>query len=178
MIAAFCRLCSRSLIGFAVATASAHAASLLLEAEENWVEAEVEMPAAVDRTQLRPFAVLSRPGTEYLIDESSLSVGTDRVVRFVLLVRSAGGAENLTYEGLRCASGETRIYASGRSDGSWVAMKNSAWQPVGEQGFNRPRAALAHNYLCDGPAPPRDRAEALRMLTKARRERINPMGGY
>lgn len=177
MISALCRLLPRSLLGFALISAPLHA-GLLVEPEENWVEAEVELPTSVDRTKLRSFAVLSRPGTEYFIDESSLSVGSDRVVRYVLLVRSAGGAENLTYEGIRCASGETRIYASGRSDGSWVPMKNSDWQPVGDQGFNRPRAALAYNYLCDGPAPPRDRAEALRMLGKARRERINPMGSY
>lgn len=177
MISVFYRLLSRSLLGLLLVSAPLHA-GLLGEPEENWIEAEVQMPPAVDRTKLRGFAVSSGPGTEYFIDESSLSVGADRVVRYVLLVRSASGAETVTYEGIRCTSGETRIYASGRRDGSWVAMKNSAWQPVGDQGFNRPRAALAYNFLCDGPAPPRDRAEALRMLQKARRERINPMGGY
>lgn len=151
-------------------------AGLLVEADPEWAEGEVELPTSFDASKLRAFAVLSRPGTEYLVDESSLSVGEDRVVRYVLVVRSAGGAENLTYEGIRCATGEVRLYASGRRDGSWVAMKNSEWQPIGAEGYNRPRAALAYNYLCDGPAPPRDSAHALRMFKDAGRDRRNPLG--
>lgn len=163
------------LCGLLVAGACAHA-GLLVDADPDWQESEAELPAAIDRASLRTFSVPSRPGTEYFVAENTLSVGEDRVVRYVMLVRGAGGAENLTFEGIRCATGESRIYASGRADGSWVPMKNSAWQPIGAEGFNRPRAALAYNYLCDGPAPPRDRAQALRMLKQPHRDPLNPLG--
>ncbi|MDA0236399.1 MAG: hypothetical protein OSW71_16030, partial [Proteobacteria bacterium] len=56
-----------------------------------------------------------------------------------------------------------------------AALKNSAWQPIVESGYNRPRAALAHDYFCDGPAGPRDREHALRLL-RERRDPIDPSG--
>ncbi len=43
-------------------------------------------------------------------------------------------------------------------------MKVSDWQPIGDNSYNRPRAALAYDYFCDGPAAPRDRNHALRRL--------------
>lgn len=151
-------------------------AGLLVAPDPDWTEGEVELPTTFEPGRLRAISVRGRPGTEYLVDESSVSVGEDRVVRYVLVVRSAGGAENRTYEGIRCATGEVRLYASGRHDGSWAALKNSAWQPIGAQGYNRPRAALAYDHLCDGPAAPRDRAQALRMLRQPRHDPLNPMG--
>ena len=97
------------------------------------------------------------------------------MVRYTLVVRARGGAENVSFEGLRCATGERRIYASGRKDGTWVPLKNSAWQPIVDNGYNRPRAALAHDYFCDGPAAPRDREHALRLL-RQRRDLDKPFG--
>ena len=60
--------------------------------------------------------------------------------------RTRGGAENVSFEGIRCATFERRIYASGRKDDLGGA-ENSAWQPIVESGYNRPRAALAHDYF-------------------------------
>lgn len=142
----------------------AASAGLLVEPEPDWAEAEHVLPPAPAEASLRSFFVSSASPNRFFVDEASVDVGADGVVRYVLVVRTPGGAENVTFEGLRCATGERRIYASGRQDGSWVAMKNSAWAPISNNAYNRPRAALAWDILCDGPAAPRDRSEALRRL--------------
>lgn len=93
-----------------------------------------------------------------------MEVGTDGVVRYVLVVRSPGGAENVTFEGIRCAEDAWRIYATGRANGAWAAARDERWRPIVKSSYDRARAALAHEYFCDGPVPPRDRAEVLERL--------------
>lgn len=143
-------------------------AGLLVDADPDWKEGAVEMPAAPQAAGLRAFDVGSPSPNAFFVDEQSVTVGEDGVVRYTLIVRTPGGAENVTFEGIRCATGERRIYASGRKDGVWAPMKNSAWQPISDNTYNRPRAALAYDYFCDGPAGPRDRKHALQLLQQRR----------
>lgn len=150
-------------------------AGLLVDADPDWKEGAAEMPAAPQAAGLRAFDIGSTSPNAFFIDEQSVSVGDDRVVRYTLVVRTPGGAENVTFEGIRCATGERRIYASGRKDGTWAPMKNSEWQPISVNNYNRPRAALAYDYFCDGPAAPRDRKHALQLLEQ-RRDPSRPFG--
>lgn len=151
-------------------------AGLLVEADPEWKEGEYVLPAAPAEKGLRAFFVSSASPNRFLIDMETLTVDPDGVVRYVLVVRSPSGAESVTYEGIRCATRERRIYASARKDGSWSESKNSAWAPIVENSYNRPRAALAGDVFCDGPAPPRDRSEVLRRLDGAL-DFINPVQG-
>ncbi len=143
-------------------------AGLLVDADPDWKEDEVVMPAAPREAALRAIDIGTPSPNAFFVDEDSVGVGADGVVRYTLVVRARGGAENVSFEGLRCATFERRIYASGRKDGRWAPLKNSAWQPIVDNGYNRPRAALAHDYFCDGPAGPRDREHALRLLRQWR----------
>jgi hypothetical protein len=150
-------------------------AGLLVDADPDWQEGAVDTPAAPQTDGLRAFDIGSPSPNAFFVDMQSVSVGEDGVVRYTLIVRTPGGAENVTFEGIRCATGERRIYASGRKDGTWVPMKNSAWQPISDNTYNRPRAALAYDYFCDGPAGPRDTKHALRLLQQ-RRDPTSPYG--
>lgn len=145
------------------------------EEQPEWVEAEAALPPAPDDARLRAFDVGTPSPNHYYVDEGSLSVGADGVLRYTLVVRTPGGAQNVTFEGIRCATAERRIYASGRAGGEWAALKNSKWERISDNTYNRPRAALAFDYFCDGPAPPRSRDEALRLL-RTPRERGQPFG--
>ena len=145
------------------ACAPAVVAALLDDGTAPWQEADYALPPVPQPATLRPFPVGSGSRNVYLVDEASLSVGADEVVRYVLVVRAPGGAENITFEGIRCASGERRLYAASH-DGQWVPMQRSQWQPVGLRAYNQPRAALAYDYFCDGPVPPRNREHVLRRL--------------
>lgn len=90
-----------------------------------------------------PSAVFSRSGepdpkfrvgaisdTKFFVDAQSLSYGTDGVLRFTLEVVSPSGAKNVSYEGMRCATGERRFYAFGRADGTWSKARGNQWVKI------------------------------------------------
>ena len=65
------------------------------------------MPAYPQVAALLRFPT-DRPMPAVLIDQRTQAIGEDGVVRYVLVVRSASGAESVSFEGLRCATGERR----------------------------------------------------------------------
>lgn len=139
-------------------------AGLLSDPDPDWKEGESSLPAAPREAALRQFFVSSASPNQFYIDEDSVSVGEDGVARYTLVTRSAGGASNITHEGIRCANGSWRMYATARNDGTWSAVRDGEWKPIVDNSYNRPRAALAGDYLCDGPVPPRNREEVLQRL--------------
>ena len=116
--------------------------------KQSWKEADVELPAAPDKGSLLPFYVSAATDNLFFLDRASLSVGADGVVRYVLVVETSGGARNVSYEGMRCETRERRIYASGRSDGSWSKSRRQEWVPVREAVANRHYAALYIDVFC------------------------------
>ena len=122
-------------------------------------EEELALPAYPARGNLVEFGVVGAEGFHFFIDRPSLAVGKDGVVRYVLVARSAEGAENVTFEGLRCASGEQRVFALGRPDGSW-SLARSAWRPIAT-----PRhVTLFREYFCPQNEPVRSADEGVRAL--------------
>ena len=103
----------------------------------------------------------------YFIDKQSILVGADGVVRYSVVVRAAGGATNTTYEGLRCATGQKRLYAVGRGDGKWVEAKSSDWTEIRARSPNEYQATLFADFFCPGRLIVRDREEALWALQRS-----------
>ena len=107
---------------------------------------------------LLEFQVGPRGGTRFFIDAETLEPGKDGVVRYVLVARSTAGADNISFEGLRCSTAESRRYAIGRADGSWGG-RPGAWGPA--QPWQR---VLGRDYFCPQGTPIHDRAEGVRAL--------------
>jgi len=107
-------------------------------------------------------------GFRFFVDGASVAVGRDRVVRYALVARSAQGAQNVTYEGIRCDSREYRIYAVGHGDGTWGGSP-TAWQTLRGSAVAPARRALEHSYFCADALPVRDTGEALAALRSPRR---------
>jgi hypothetical protein len=93
----------------------------------------------------------------YYVDWGSVSAGDDRIVRYVLVARSAAGVESVTFEGLRC-QGEYRVYAVGRPEGGWGGQA-SEWRQI-PRSSNAAQPMLAREYFCPGRAVVRTSAEA------------------
>lgn len=131
-----------------------------------WTEAEVEFPAFPQEANLREFYVSGATTHKFSIDASTLSVGKDGVVRYVLVVHTSGGAVNTSFEGIRCEGGELKIYASGRQDGQWAKARRSEWRRIENKPVNRHHAALARELFCPNGTPiqtPAEGREALRL---------------
>jgi hypothetical protein len=120
---------------------------------ERPAEAEVALPAAPQAANLVEVYVSAASANHFYVDAATLAVGADGIVRYALVVKTAGGATNATYEGIRCASGEYRIYATGHGDGSWARARGELWRPIENKPVNRQHAALAREFFCpDGIA--------------------------
>lgn len=131
-----------------------------------WQEVEYSLPGAPRPEAMQSFYVSATSTNAFSVDLSSLTVGQDGVVRYVLQVDTPGGARNITYEGIRCETGERRIYASGRQDGSWSKSRNNAWVRIRDIPPNRHHAELFVEYFCPGGVIVSSGAEALDALRK------------
>lgn len=120
------------------------------DTEKPWQEIAVLLPAAPTQENLLPFYVSPTATHTYSVDANSISVGEDGVVRYTLVAQSAGGARNISYEGIRCQTREMKSYAFGHKDGNWSRSRRDQWQRIVGTGANRPQAALQHDYFCRG----------------------------
>jgi hypothetical protein len=126
-------------------------------------EEQVEPPAFPAAANLLEFNVPEGGGFRFFVDPATLSVGKDKVVRYTLVARSSDGVQNVSYEGLRCATADYRTYAFGRVDGSWSTSR-SGWRPVDGPAAQRWRTTLYRDYFCPQNEPIRNAAEGVRAL--------------
>lgn len=131
-----------------------------------WEEEAPQLPAFPEEAELREFYVSATTPHRYFIDGKSLSVGRDGVVRYTLVVRTQSGVSNISYEGIRCATGQYKIYAIGRQDGAWSPTRHSEWRTIRNNPTYRHHAALAREFFCpigNPIATPEEGLEALRL---------------
>ena len=134
-------------------------------AKSDWEKAHEEKLAAEDkaaaanavptppskRGELIEYAV-SGPGEfRFFVDALSVSVDEEGVVRYVLVARSRDGVDNVSFEGMRCATNEYRIYALNR-DGAWMGRPTD-WRRMDISSVQRWHYELATNYFCPQRQP-------------------------
>lgn len=117
--------------------------------KKSWGEIEPQLPVPPKAENLVAFYVSATTDNQFYIDRKSLSVGEEGVVRYTLVVVTPSGARNVSYEGIRCETGELRLYAFGRGDGSWGKSRGSHWLSIdGSVTRNRHHVALFSEYFC------------------------------
>ena len=102
------------------------------------------------------------------VDTSSIRVNGDEI-RFAHVVRTEGGATNVSYDGLRCTEYQRAIFASGRPDGTWSPARKVEWRLVNDSGVSGYFGALAVEILCSngGKGGPAGTAEQLARAIKS-----------
>ena len=108
--------------------------------------------------------------SEVFVDGETLTVHGDGLIRYTLVVKAAGGAENVSYEALRCGTGQLRVYAYGQRDGTWSTARVSQWRPISDTRINRHHFEFWRDVFCDGKALER-RSDILLNLKRGGRER-------
>lgn len=151
----------------------AHAAFSLFgtkpEEEKTWVEGESALPAYPDSNNLIPFEVSPVTRNMHYIDAPSISVGKDDVVRYTVVIEAPSGARNISYEGMRCATGERRIYAYGHADRTWSTSQTAVWQEINfVSGFSYQKV-LYEEFFCASGQYVKNAAEAVMNLRRAGR---------
>ena len=120
------------------------------EAVVAWQEVQAQMPSAPVDADSLAFEVEGRPGFRYAIDRKSLVVGGDGVTRYSIVITSSTGVRTINFEGMRCATGERKIYAFGRADGSWSKNRAARWDYIRARVAGSYHSILFHDFLCAG----------------------------
>lgn len=132
--------------------------------ERRGPEVEVQLPPFPQTEHLIPFVVSATTDNKFLIDSDSLTFVSGGLVRYTLVIISPSGAQNVSYEGMNCATGERRLYALGRPDQTWSRARSDQWIRVRENTLNRHHAELFTNYFCPLGISVRDADEVRQAL--------------
>jgi hypothetical protein len=135
--------------------------------DKPWTEVAAQLPPYPKADNLIPFNVSSATRNRFFVDAESISVGADNVVRYTVVIEAAGGARNVSYEGLRCESGERRLYAYGHPDGSWSKARNAGWEPIKFRSLLSYQKALFEDHFCRDGIRVKDGKAAAQNLRRA-----------
>lgn len=186
-------MCSRLIalsLGLLAAAANAQAESPFVFGPEEvvpksvkpgakWQEGRVTLPAwPEDQNLIRLSLDQAEPRFTYYVDRSSLKVGADGVVRYILVAETSSGSRNLSFEGIRCTpNGAYRVYAFGHAGRFELIDGDDEWRQIDRAGANPARYELWHHYLC---VPrlfrPRSKPDQVRMLRSGRVPEIENSG--
>jgi len=110
---------------------------------------DINLPASLRSAEWLAFKVRNVGKHVFAVDPGSVELGTDGIVRYSLLIRTTGGVDNITREGIRCATNTWKIYAVGRETGEWSRLREPVWRPIVAAGLNAVRYTLRQDYVCD-----------------------------
>lgn len=115
-----------------------------------FVESDVAPPAYPLDTNLIEFRLRGQTTNRFYIDGSTLQIGPDEVIRFVLVIRTIDDVTNVSFAGLKCNGREWKDYAFARADRTWVRDENAQWRPIQNRVLNDYRGTLNKDYFCEG----------------------------
>jgi hypothetical protein len=113
-----------------------------------WAEVMQAPPAAFNLDKLIPVANPTRSNLSYSVAPDTVSVGSDKVVRYVIVAKSPRGAMNVLYEGVRCDTREVKAYASWRLDSGWRELSDAQWQEL-RNANSRHAHTMSNDAFCD-----------------------------
>ena len=130
-----------------------------------WREIVAQIPAYPKPENLVRIPTGTATSHQFFVDAGSLALGEDGVMRYTVVTKTAGGATNVTFEGIRCETRERKVYALGHSDGSWARSRNAEWQRILLRDLTPYSHTLYHQFFCNErtrPTPVRIALDALR----------------
>jgi len=156
------------LAGAAAATAAQSASTWEADFDEDtksWKEIEAQIPPYPREQNLILVEAGSETSHRFYVDAASVSVGKDGVVRYTTVVKTSGGATNVSFEGMRCETREQKLYALGHRDGTWARARDPKWQRIVLRDLQPHRYMLYREFFCASrtqPTPPKQALDALR----------------
>ena len=156
------------------------------DSEKTWTELLAQLPAFPKQENLLMFDAGPASKNLHYIDAPSIKVEEDGVVLYSLVIKSPGGAMNISYEGMRCASQEAkgeilifkfsntvrRLYALGRDDKTWVRARVSKWEELENIPQHYAQRALARYFFCPTHIIVKNEEEAIQALKRGSHPRV------
>ena len=139
------------------------------ENDKPWVELSAQLPPYPKAENLVEFNVSSATRHKHFVDTASISVGEDKVVHYTVVIEAAGGAKNVSFEGMRCDTGERRLYAYGHPDGTWSKARRSGWEGIKFRSLLSYHKALYEDHFCPDGINVKDGKVAAQNLRRAAR---------
>ena len=143
---------------------------LLQGAGDDGEDLSIGLPAWPAEQELIPLRQGLRPDLRFWVDPRSLELLPGGEVRYTFVARSASGARAVTFEGMRCASRERIILATGSLDGKWVPARSPRWDRVDFRDPTGMREVLHKDIFC----PARVAAASVAELRSALKAGIHP----
>jgi hypothetical protein len=161
----------RQILALLATLIAATVAIPVLAADEEWQEAEAPPPPAWHKEGLIAIEMPIRTSLNFGVDPTTLTIGPDGVVRYVMVAYSPTGSVNAMYEGLHCDTGEVKTYARSSESGHWNKVAIPVWRELDvTQSATRHALAFARQGACDGNAPGgRTAAELIRRFKDSRK---------
>jgi CNP1-like family len=129
-----------------------------------WVELPVTTGPAFSSDKLLPLDMPPGLAIRFGVDPQTITVDSDGVVRYVVVMRNMSGSETALYEGIRCETREVKSYARHGSSGDWVLLREPKWRAFTDPGPSTHAPVFARQAVCkDGHfLPQKEIIEALR----------------
>lgn len=156
----------------ALAFAAGVAQAQLTPPDPDWKEMDAPAPAPLRTTGLIPIE-MPESALRFGVDPASIGLTADGIVRYVVVATSRTGAVNAFYEGIRCSTAETRLYARYNPDSGWVPVRDGEWRSLYETRPSRHSLVIARTGACMGSAPNQSAAQIARDLGRGADRRFN-----
>ena len=144
----------------------------LFDRPSTWTEKKVDtLPAMPQPGDLLPFNVSQNTPLQFALDGKSLTVDSDGVIRYTVVITSPSGARNVNYEGIRCEDYSWKLYAGLNADhDGWDRTVENDWTRIENGDLNAYHAALYQDYFCTSKRPV---GKADLILNNIRYKRVN-----
>ena len=140
--------------------------SSFVDDSKPWEELVASLPAYPRNENLVEFNVSSATPNKFMIDTASVSVGSDQIVRYTIVIESQSGARTINFEGMRCDPAEYKIYGFGQPDGKWTENKRAKWEPFKLRSLLSYHKALFEDHFCPDGITIRKAEEGVRNLKR------------
>ncbi len=119
--------------------------------DAGWDALKAELPPVPTQADTLPIETLERnEHFRYGVDPKSVQIAPGLIVRYTLRSVSDRGAENITYESLRCGTREWRVVALNRPGAGWQRPTQDDWRPVMRGTI---QSILRNGVFCSGGGP-------------------------
>lgn len=125
----------------------------------------VPLPTKPPNTaNLIPFHVSQHSVFTFAIDPDSIRLDPDGVTRYVLVITSPSGSQQVNFEGIRCETFQFALYATLNNSAIWQANQRKTWTDIKNNEANRYHGALAQGAFCNNKSQVKNKSLILDSL--------------